>query len=460
MSADQLAAVPFAILWAGAATMWAGSRVVRPDGRAWSALAATLAAAAALAVAVPTPDTAFGGTLRRDGAVVAASLVILAATSGSLLLHVGRIGRGSTRAADAAALSLLAASGALLTAGAGDLVVAFIGAELMSIPLYGLCGLVRAADRPHAAAIGQVVHGGVATAVLAFGVALVHAGTGGTALADAGRTDAPLALAGTALVLAALGHRALLIPFHPSGAAAMAAAPTYLSALVVVVPRTAVLALLFRVCGSLSDPAAAVDWRASFAVIAAMAVLIADLGALRQRSLRGLIAYGALSQGAYALVALAAGVDATTALIFLLVVGAAATVGSFGAVARLGLDEPRIADATGLARRRPLVGATLIVLLLALAGLPPTGGFVAKLLVLEAAMRAQLAWLVILGALTSAISATAYLRVVFACLEEGEGAPVHRWSISAAVVVAAAGVVVVLGVAPWLLVGPLRGLQF
>ncbi len=455
-----MAALPFAILWAGAVAIWVASRALRPDGRAWSALAATLAAAAALALAVPTPDAAFGGTLRRDGAVVVASLVILAATSGSLLLHVGRIGRGSTRAADAAALSLLAASGALLTAGAGDLVVVFIGAELLAIPLYGLSGLVRDADRPRAMALGQLLHGGMATALLAFGVALVHAGTGATGLADLGRTDAPLALAGTALVLAALGHRALLIPFHLSGAHAMAAAPTYLSALVAVVPRTAVLALLFRVCGALADPAAAVDWRASFAVIAAIAVLITDLGVLRQTSLRGLLAYGALSQGAYALVALAAGVDATTAAIFLLVVGAAANVGAFGAVARLGLDEPCLEDAAGLARRRPLVGATLIVLLLALAGLPPTGGFVAKLLVFEAAMRAQLAWLVVLAAATSVVSAAAYLRVIFVCLGEGKGAPVHRWSVSTAVVVAAAGMVLVLGIAPGLLVDPLRGLWF
>ena len=460
MSVDQTAALPFAVLWVGALGIWAVSRVLRPDGRAWSSLGAVFALAAALAMAIPTADAAFGGTLRRDGAVVVASLVILLGTAGALLLHVGRVGRGSTRSAEAAALALIASSGAVLAAAAADLVVVFVGTELMAVPLYALAGLLRDAERPHRVALGQLLHGAVATALLALGVALVYAGTGALGLADLGRTDAPLALAGTALVLTAVGHRAMLLPFHASGAEAMTAAPSYLGAFIAIVPRTALLALLFRVSGALTDPVVAVDWRASLAIVAAIGILLADLGALRQTSLRGLVAYAALSQGSYAVVALASGVEATGAAILLLVVAAAANIGAFGAIARLGVDEPRVSDLTGLVGRRPLYGATLIVLMLALAGLPPTGGFVAKLLVFEAAVRAQLAWLVVLAAATSAVAAVAYLRVIFACLADGEGALVHRWSVSAAVVVVAAGVVLVLGVMPGLVLEPVSGLRF
>ncbi|MEK7863078.1 MAG: proton-conducting transporter membrane subunit [Chloroflexota bacterium] len=461
MSTDQAAALPFALLWVGAIAIWSASRVIRPDGRTWSALAAAVALAAGTATLVwGGADSALGGTLRRDGAATFVTVLITMCGCGTLLLHVGTVPRGSTRSGEAAALCLLSISGAMLVAGAVDLVVAFVGMELMALPLYALSGLVRDAHRPHAAALTQHVAGGVASAVFAYGIALVYAGTGSTALGALGQSDAPSALAGTALVIVGLGVRAALVPFHVWAPDAMVAAPPHASAFIASVPKVAVFALLLRASGALDDPAAGLDWRASLALMAATTILVAELSALRQTSLRRLLAYGAVSQAGYLAIAGATGVGASAATLFALVVFAALNIGAFGAVSRIASDAPTTDDLGGLVRRHPLFAATSIVLLLGLAGLPPTGGFIAKVVIFEAATRSQLAWLVILGAAMSAVAAATYLRVIFACFAEGEGAPVHRTSVSSVVVAMAAVVVLVLGVMPGPLLDAVRDLQF
>lgn len=461
MSADQAAALPLGLLWVGAVAIWSTSRIVRPDGRAWSALAAAVALAAGVATLTSGgADPALGGTLRRDGAALFASVLIALCGCGALLLHVGSVPHGSTRAAEAAALCLLSTSGAMLVAGSADLLVAFVGMELMALPLYALAGLVRDAPRPHTEAVSQHLSGGVASAVFAYGIALVYAGTGSTALGALGASHPPVALAGTALVIVGLAVRAAVAPFHFWAPGALVSAPSHASAFIASAPKVAVFALLLRAGGVLSDPAAALDWRASLALAAAATIVVAELSAFRQTSLRHLLAYGAVAQGGYLAVAAACGVTASGAALFALVVFTAITVGALGAVARIGGDAPTPDDLGGLVRRHPLFAAATIVLLLGLAGLPPTGGFIAKLVIFEAAIRSQLAWLVVLGAVTSTVAAATCLRVIFTCFADGEGAPIHRTSVSSVVVVMAAVVVLALGVMPGPLLDAVRGLQF
>src|SRR5207237_4844490 len=131
-----------------------------------------------------------------------------------------------------------------------------------------------------------------------------------------------------------------------------------------------------------------------------------------------------------------------------LAVYAPLTLGAFGVITVLTNDDPRIDDLHGLARRRPLTVVALGVLMLGLAGLPPTAGFLAKVYVFEAAIGAQLAWLVILGVLMSVVSAAYYFRVLLACLAEGEGEPARGPSVGGGVVVLSALSVLVIGIVP------------
>src|SRR5206468_12676668 len=177
-----------------------------------------------------------------------------------------------------------------------------------------------------------------------------------------------------------------------------------------VVVRTWGLGALMRAGWALAS-SAVVDWRASIAVIAAVSVSVASLVALGQTSPRRILAYVSIAQAGYAAVALTAGFASGPTAAFFLAAFALMTVGALALIAR---PPPgaRIADLRGLARRRPLFVVALGTLLLALAGLPPSIGFVAKLYVLELAVGAQLAWLALIAALASVLSAVAYLRIL------------------------------------------------
>ncbi len=459
---DLLAALPFVLLAGGACLVLLGDLVIHADGRAWIALGAIMAVAAMTAAAVlGTGDIGFGGALRRDGASVFFATLVAASTAAALLLAVGYVTGAGLPAAEVAALMLFSASGAVLMAAAGDLVVTFVGLELLSLPLYALTGLLRAAPRADESALKYFLLGAAASAVFAYGIALVYAATGSLALGALAQATSPVGRAGIAFLVAGLAFKAALVPFHFWTPDAYVSAPTPATAFMAVVAKLGAFAALLRSGSAITAPgAAALDWRASLAVVAAVTLVVANLAALRQTSLKRLLAYSSIAHAGYIAVAAAAGVAASGAIAFYLVVYAALTLGAFGVITLLTNDDPQLDDLAGLARRRPLLVVALGVLLLGLTGLPPTAGFLAKIYVFEAAVGAQLAWLVILGVLASVVSAAYYLRVLFACLADGEGEPATGPSIGGGVVVVAALAVLVIGVIPGPLLDAVQSVRF
>jgi len=459
---DLGAIAPLLVLAGGACVVLLADLVFRADERAWAGLGAAFAVAAAVAALVLGPgDDGFGGEIRRDGASAFFAVVIGVSTAAALLLAIGYVAPARLPAAEVTALTLFSASGGLLLASAGDLLVAFIGLELLSIPLYAVTGLLHGARHADESSLKYFLLGAAASAVFAYGIALIYASTDSIAIGALASATSPIGLAGIAFLLAGLAFKAALVLFHFWAPDAYVSAPTPATAFMAVVAKVGAFAALLRIGGAVTAPGVAgLDWRASLAVLAAITMVLANLAALGQSSLKRLLAYSSIAHAGYICVAVAAGVVASGAIAFYLVVYAALTVGAFGVITLLSNDDPTLDDLHGLARRRPLVVIALGVLLLGLAGLPPTAGFLAKVYVFEAAIGARLAWLVILAVLMSVVSAAYYLRVLFACLAEGEGEPARGPSIGGGVVVLAALAIIVVGVLPGPLLDAVQSVRF
>lgn len=389
MTAAGLAALtPVFILAAGAAVAAILAVPARVDPRAiaWLGVIGALGAAVASLALGPGPSGA-GGTIARDGgsAFAVALVGIAAAASLALASAVRRPSR------DEPALVLFSACGAAIAVSAADLVVLFVALALLTVPLYAL-----AATRVDA--IRQLVLGGTSSAVAMYGFALLYSATGETGYEVLGRaTHNPIYLAGLALALVGLGGHALL-----------AQADRWATVRVV-----GAVGALLRLIAATRSGEAALDWEASLAVLAAIALATA-IAALTERRLRRLVGYALTSQ--LGIVAIAVAGASAGAALFALAAYAAIAIGLTAMLAALRPSDPQLADLAGLARRRPFLTLALGIVVLAAAGLPPTAGLIARIYVFESAVRAQLLWLVLLGALASVVSVAAYARLLLACL--------------------------------------------
>jgi NADH-quinone oxidoreductase subunit N len=459
---DLLAALPTVVLAAGAALVAIVGVVVRAGDRVVVWLGITVAAAASLAAAVVgSGDDGFGGAIRRDPASELAALVIGATTAAALILALAEDGRGSAQRSETTALVLMSAAGAALLAGAAHLLVAFIALQLMTLPLYAVHGMSRGitADR----GLAQLLIGASASAAFAYGIALVYVATGSLTIGALATGDSAVYFVGVALLLAGLASAAALVPFHLWVPGAVVAAGPSTGAFIAVVTRVGAVVVLARFAGVITASGVhAMDMRVTMAVLAAATLVVANLAALRQATLIRLFAYSSVAQGGAIAVALAAGTAAGPAIAFSLVVSGASLIGAcafVSFVAPRGTDAP-ITALRGLARRRPLLVAALAAILLALSGLPPTAGFIAKVYVLEAAVRAQLAWLVGLTALATVVSAAAHLRLLATCFEHGEPRVERGSRVARAMLVAAAVAVVALAIVPGPLLDAVQAVRF
>ena len=453
-AADLAATAALLVLVLGSCAVIVVDLVVRPAERPLAWLGALVGAAAAVTAAVVGSGApGFGGLVIRDPAAVFFTVLIGAVTAAALLVSAETLERHALPAGEYVCLVLFSAAGGTLMVTSGDLLILFLGLELLSLPLYVLTAMLRAKEHGDEGALKYFLLGAAASAVLLYGIALLYAATGTLRLDALGRgTVDPLYLAGLALVLGGLAFKAALVPFHAWAPDAYESAPTPVTAHMAVVAKVAAFVALLRLVAATGRaPVARVDWEVALAVIAAATLVVATFSALGQRSVKRLLAYSSIAHAGYLAIAVAAtGATSGPAAAFYLAVYAGLTFGAFAILALLSNDDPTLADLAGLWQQRPLLVVLLGVFLFGLTGLPPTAGFLAKVYVFEAALRAQLLWLVVLGVLASVLSAAYYLRVLFACLAPCEGAPVAlpRAPLGTAVVVLTAVLVVIVGVVP------------
>ncbi len=436
---DVLKVLPELLVTIAACGALVADLVVRGPGRprtlsALALLGLALAAAASLRQ-VATPGTAFGGFVVVDELttyfrllfVLLAGLAVLAAEEYST--------RRNLPYAELLSVLLFSTLGAMTIGLAGDLVTLFVGLELMTIPVYVLAGLQRRNPYSNEAALKYFLLGAFSSAILLYGFAWLYGVTKttdlrGIASALSAGVTGPVLVA-LSLVTVGLSFKAAVVPFHQWTPDAYDGAPTPATAFMSVAPKAAAFAAILRVVGVGLAPLV-MDWSLTFALLAALTMILGNVVAIAQRSVKRMLAYSSIAHTGYILAAVAAaraGESAWAGVMFYALAYGIMNLGAFSALLVLDTEGTRGAtldELNGLATRAPLAALGFTVLLVSLTGLPPTIGFFAKVFIFLPALHPAtgLGWLAVVMALNAAIAAFYYLRVVVHMyMLEPEGAP-------------------------------------
>ena len=435
---------------------------------AYAAIAGTLIAAAANLWLLLEVD-AGPGLVAVDGFRLAANFILLSGTLLALLFAIDYQRRESMHVGEFYALLLLATVGMMVLVAAQDLLLIFLGLELMSIAVYILTGFNRMDPRSAEAGLKYFLVGAFASAFLLYGIALLYGVTGNTNIADVvdrvvtGSAEGEvMLLAGVLLLLIGFAYKVAAVPFHMWAPDAYEGAPTSVTGYMAVGVKTAAFVALLRVFSVQLAPAADF-WTGIVWWLAMLTMIVPNLVALVQNNVKRMLAYSSVAHAGYLLVGVAAGTAfGRAAALFYLAVYTLMTLGAFAIlslVAGKGDRHMNLADFRGLGWRRPALGFGLLIFLLSLAGFPPTGGFVAKLYILRAAIDAGEVTLAVTLVLASLLSYYYYLRVVWKMyFEEGADHEVasSNGSFRLGAALCAAGVLL-LGLLP----GPvLRGFEW
>jgi NADH-quinone oxidoreductase subunit N len=426
-----------------------------PRRRQWLVrLLAVLVCAGGLAATVTGPGgPAFEGTYTVDVATNATRVIVLACVPLVLGLATTWI-RGHRRETEFVVLLLLAALGAVLLAGANDLLLLAAAYLLASVPLYALTGFAKDAPGTEAT-LKYYLMGALLGVTMVFGVMLLFGVGGATAYAELTGSSpeaATAAAVGAVLLLAGLLFKAGAVPAHFWVPDVTEGAPPPVAALVTTIPKIGAVVATYRFATVLEPTT--VDWTLLVAVIAALTMTLGNLAAFFQNNVRRLLAYSTISQVGYLLMAVAAAGRTSLALpSLLLYLGAYAVtnLAAFAVVCALP-HASTVSDYTGLIRRHRWLALSLVVCLLGLVGTPPTGVFAGKLTVFTATVDAGLGWLVVLAMVNTVASVFYYLRWIAPAMRTEGGphapAPGERWATVTAYAATAGAV----------LTGPLAGL--
>ncbi len=372
------------------------------------------------------------------------------------------------------ALAMFGASGMVLLAQSTDLLLIFVALEIMSVATYALAAYNRRGGRSAEAAFKYFILGAFSSALYIYGAALVYGATGGkTALVEIAQVDSIDLLLGAGLAFVAAGFlfKVAAAPFHMWTPDVYEGSPTPVTAFMAAGVKAAAFAALVRILtvgfGDSAAGTVGAGWGEVIGVIAVITMVLGNLLAVPQRSVKRLLAYSSIAHAGYMLVALAAAQDAAVrpaagaGILYYLAAYTFSGIGAFAVVAaleRLGGEGPMSWDLdrfAGVARSHPGLALAMAVFMLSLAGIPPTAGFVGKLWVFKAAIDAKLYSLAVIGVLTSVIGVYYYLRViVYMYMRDPEPSvgvpPRTRANMGVALALAAAGTVL-LGVLPGLI---------
>src|SRR5579859_1305178 len=316
---------------------------------------------------------------------------------------------------------MAAVIGMMVLGSATSLVTVFLGLELLSIALYIACGFARHESSSQEAAAKYLLIGGFASAFVLYGMALVYGGAGTTVIPDIAKnlgTDAsgnPLILLGILLMGVGFAFKVSAAPFHMWTPDVYQGAPIPVTAFMSVGTKAAAFAMIVRVfSGGL--PHIAPEWQVLLAFVAATSMVVGNLLAIAQSSLKRLLAYSGVAQAGYILIGVIAGGESgLSAVLYYLFVYMFMNFGAFAVITQLAGpdgDRDRFSDLEGLARRNPVMAVLMSVFMLSLAGFPPSVGFFGKLFLFTAGVSAGYTWLVVLAVLMSVVSVFYYIRVL------------------------------------------------
>ena len=394
-----------------------------------------------LVVLVPTaallagaPRAVYAGTYAVDP--FAAFFKIVAVLSGALALLSAMEyfrGRRSPHEGETYVLIVFMVLGLAAMAAAADLIVLFLAIEFVSLVSYVLAGSLKDDPRSSEAGVKYFFFGAAASAVLLFGFSYLYGAGGTTNLVQLGRLlggfPTPFLVVATVFVLAGLGFKTSLVPFHQWTPDVYEGAPTPVTALLSVGSKAAAFAALLRVFDVALPPPA---WVPVLAGLAAVTMSFGNLVALVQQNIKRMLAYSSIAHAGYMLigvVALAASPTAvgsgTGALLYYLLAYVFTNVGAFAVVIAVwrALGSEAIADYAGLAQRAPFTAFAMAVFMLSLTGVPPTALFWGKLNLFGAALQSGFGWLAVVGIANSALSLYYYAGVIWAMYAQAPADP-------------------------------------
>jgi NADH-quinone oxidoreductase subunit N len=367
--------------------------------------------------------SAISGALSIDDLALALTIVFAAAGAAAVILSWrGQAPRESAHG-EFHALLLASVAGMSILVAAQNLVTLFIGIELLSIPLYVLCATEMHRASSLESGLKYLVIGSVGSATLLYGLALLYGATGSTdfsaiaASISAGHGSSVLLLTGIALVLVGLCFKASVAPFHQWTPDVYEGAPTPITAFMAVATKAAAFGVLLRIfdVALIADNQ---DWAPALATLATITIIVGNVGALGQSSLKRMLAYSSVAQAGYILggvvVSTKLGASAT---IFYLVVYLLMNLAAFAVIiarereSAYGDDIDAVA---GLGAERPWLAWPLTIAMLSLAGIPATAGFIGKLYLIRALVDGNYTWLAVVIVVGSMISLGYYLRVIAA----------------------------------------------
>jgi len=370
-------------------------------------------------------------------------------------------------------LILVATAGMCLLAGARDLIMAFLGLETMSLPIYALASADQSNPKSNEAGLKYLLLGAFASAILLYGIALIYGATGATDFFNLNQTIPTLrppdlrffyVIVGVGLVIIGFGFKIAAVPFHMWVPDVYEGAPTPITGYMAVGVKAAGFAILIRVFLT----AFVGQWLEVYGIIWALAaatMTIGNLLALVQNNLKRLLAYSSIAHAGYLLVGLTTLVaskntmDAYTpsyAMMYYLLVYLFMNLGAFAVIVVLGREGrggEMIDDYSNLAEKRPFLAVVMAIFMFSLAGVPPLGGFFGKFYLFLGAVHHRLYWLTIIAVINSVIAAYYYLRVVYVMYMQKEREEVITPGVETGVLIntvliLSAAMVIILGLAP------------
>ena len=366
--------------------------------------------------------TEFSNMLQVDKYSLFFNVIFLVSTILVVLISMNYLGRTDRRQGEYYLLILLATLGMMLMASGNELIVVFLGLELMSLSLYVLAGYFQRSMASSEAGMKYLLLGAFASGFFLYGIALIYGGAGTTSIpkiatAITENARSPLLLSGMFLLVVGFGFKVALVPFHQWAPDVYEGAPTSIAAFISAGPKAAGFAAFLRIFLEALQNLQS-EWIIVVTILAAITMTVGNLVAIAQRNIKRMLAYSSIAHAGYVLVGLAAGnKDGISSAMFYLLVYCIMNIGAFGAVILARTEDGEsliISDYAGLGFKKPLLALFMTLMLLSLAGFPPTAGFVGKFYIFRSAVESGQIWLVIIGAINTAISAFYYLRVVVA----------------------------------------------